>query len=68
MGFLFVGRWVDLFNKYAKTFCTLLQWNGINNSGQSVSAGLYFYTIQAGDPWARSGYSFRDGRKMVLLK
>jgi len=45
-----------------------VQWNGINNSGQSVSAGLYFYTIQAGDPSARSGYSFREGRKMVFLK
>ena len=45
-----------------------VQWNGINNAGQPVSAGLYLYTIQAGDPSARSVYSFREGRKMVLLK
>ena len=36
------------------------QWNGTNNEGQTVAAGLYLYTIQAGD--------FRQTKKMVLLK
>ena len=37
-----------------------VQWNATNNMGQSVSAGLYLYTIQAGE--------FRQTKKMVLLK
>jgi len=37
-----------------------IQWNGTNDAGQPVSAGLYMYTIQAG--------GFRQTRKMVLLK
>jgi len=37
-----------------------LQWNATNNSGQPISAGLYIYTIQAGE--------FSQTRKMVLLK
>jgi len=37
-----------------------VMWNGTNNKGQSVSAGLYLYTIQSAD--------FRHVRKMVLLK
>ena len=35
-------------------------WNATNDAGQPVSAGLYLYTIQAGD--------FRQIKKMVLLK
>ena len=37
-----------------------LQWNGTNNSGHPISAGLYIYTIQAGE--------FSQTRKMILLK
>jgi len=37
-----------------------VQWNATKNMGQSVSAGLYLYTIQAGE--------FRQTKKMVLLK
>ena len=36
------------------------QWNATNNEGQSVSAGVYLYTIEAGD--------YRQTKKMVLLK
>jgi flagellar hook assembly protein FlgD len=37
-----------------------IQWDATNNQGQPVSAGLYLYTIEAGD--------FRQTKKMVLLK
>ena len=37
-----------------------LQWNATNNSGMPISAGLYIYTIQAGE--------FNQTRKMILLK
>jgi arabinogalactan endo-1,4-beta-galactosidase len=37
-----------------------IQWDATNNTGQPVSAGLYLYTIQAGD--------YIQTKKMVLLK
>ena len=37
-----------------------VQWNGINNQGQSLSAGVYLYCIEADN--------FRQTRKMILLK
>jgi len=37
-----------------------VQWNGTNDAGQPVSAGVYLYTINAGE--------FRQAKKMVLLK
>ena len=37
-----------------------VRWNAINDKGAPVSAGLYLYTIRAGE--------FRQTKKMVLLK
>ena len=37
-----------------------LQWDASNQTGMPVSAGLYIYTIQAGE--------FNDTKKMILLK
>jgi hypothetical protein len=37
-----------------------VQWNATDNLGQPVSAGLYLYTIQAGQ--------FKQTKKMILLK
>ena len=37
-----------------------LQWNATNDAGEAVSAGVYLYTVQAGE--------FRQTRKMVLLR
>jgi hypothetical protein len=37
-----------------------VQWNATNDKGASVSAGIYLYTIQAGD--------YSQTKKMVLLK
>ena len=37
-----------------------LQWDATNNIGEGVSAGMYIYTIQAGE--------YRATKKMVLLK
>ena len=37
-----------------------LRWDATNDIGESVSAGMYIYTIQAGE--------YRATKKMVLLK
>jgi len=37
-----------------------IRWDATNDFGESVSAGMYFYTIQAGE--------FRETKKMILLK
>jgi hypothetical protein len=37
-----------------------IKWNATNNKNEPVSAGLYLYTIQAGE--------FSQTKKMVLLK
>ena len=40
-------------------YCSV-RWDATNNFGESVSAGMYIYIIQAGE--------FRSTKKMVLLK
>ena len=37
-----------------------VRWNATNNENQSVSAGSYFYSIEAGD--------FKQTKKMILVK
>ena len=37
-----------------------IQWNATNNQGQPVSAGVYLYSIEAGE--------FMQTKKMILLK
>ncbi len=49
-----------LVNETKSAGFNLEQWNATNNQGQIVSAGVYFYTIRAGD--------FVDTKKMILLK
>jgi hypothetical protein len=50
----------NLVNNYKSSGYNSIQWNATNDKGAPVSAGLYLYTIQAGE--------FRQTRKMVLLK
>jgi flagellar hook assembly protein FlgD len=55
------GRIVkNLVSSQQNTGYKSIQWNATNNAGQPVSAGLYLYTIDAGQ--------FRQAKKMVLLK
>ena len=56
-----MGRVVKtLINDQQTTGYRSLQWNATNDNGAPVSAGLYLYTIEAGQ--------FRQTNKMVLLK
>ena len=56
-----MGRIVKtLLNSSQTTGYKSIQWNATNDRYESVSAGLYLYTIQAGE--------FRQTKKMVLLK
>jgi hypothetical protein len=45
-----------------------VQWDAKDSMGRPVSAGVYLYQIQAGDPSLNSGYGFVQTKKMVLLK
>ena len=55
------GRMVkSLINMNQSTGYHSLRWNATNDIGESVSAGMYIYTIQAGQ--------YRATKKMVLLK
>ena len=56
-----MGRVVKtLINDQQTTGYRSLQWNATNDNGAPVSAGLYLYTIEAGQ--------FNQTKKMVLLK
>ena len=56
-----MGRVVKkLVNSSQTTGFKSVQWNATNDRNEPVSAGLYLYTIQAGE--------FRQTKKMVLLK
>ncbi|MDP7465776.1 MAG: T9SS type A sorting domain-containing protein, partial [Candidatus Marinimicrobia bacterium] len=56
-----LGREVrTLVNEKQEAGFKSVKWNGKNDMGQTVSAGMYFYRIQAG--------SFSKVQKMVLLK
>ena len=56
-----IGRIVNtLVNSSQTAGYKTIQWNATNDRNEPVSAGLYLYTIQAGE--------FRQTKKMVLLK
>ena len=50
----------NLVNTYQSSGYKSVQWNATNNEGQPVSAGVYLYSIEAGE--------FRQTKKMILLK
>jgi len=37
-----------------------VHWDGLNNNGEKVSSGIFFYTIKAGE--------FMETKKMLVLK
>ncbi len=56
-----MGRAIStLVNEHQTAGYRSTHWNATNDAGSHLSAGMYLYTIQAGD--------FRQTRKMVLLK
>ena len=56
-----MGRIVKtLINSFQTAGYKSIQWNATNDRNELVSAGIYLYTIQAGE--------FRQTKKMVLLK
>jgi len=50
----------NLVSEYQNSGFKSIQWNATNNQGQPVSAGVYLYSIEAGD--------YRQTKKMILLK
>ena len=50
----------NLVSTYQSSGYKSIQWDATNNLGQPVSAGVYLYTIEAGE--------FRQTKKMILLK
>ena len=50
----------QLVNEVQNSGYRSIQWDATNNQGQPVSAGVYLYTIEAGE--------FRQTKKMILLK
>ncbi len=56
-----MGRMVKtLVNDLQNSGQNYIKWNGTNDNGEQVSAGLYLYTIQIGE--------YIETKKMVLLK
>jgi len=56
-----IGREIKtLVNKHQVAGFRSVKWDATDNKGQTVSAGMYIFTIQAG--------KFRQTKKMVLLK
>ncbi|MDP7127526.1 MAG: T9SS type A sorting domain-containing protein, partial [Candidatus Marinimicrobia bacterium] len=56
-----MGRTIKIMvNKEQNAGVKSVQWDATDSSGKPVSAGLYLYTIQAGE--------FKQTKKMVLLK
>jgi flagellar hook assembly protein FlgD len=56
-----MGRVVKtMVNKQQNAGYKSVQWNATNDKGVPVSAGLYLYTIEAGQ--------YRKTKKMILLK
>ena len=51
---------MSLVNDYQSAGKYSIHWNGKNEQGESVSAGMYIYSLQAG--------SYRQTKKMILLK
>jgi len=51
---------IELFNDYRSAGIYSIDWNGQNERGLQVSAGVYLYIIDAG--------KFRQTKKMILLK
>ena len=54
------GEVIQLFNDYIHSGTHSIHWNGKNEKGVEVSAGVYFYSIDVGES--------RQTKKMVLLK
>ncbi len=50
----------QLVNEVQNSGYKAIQWDATDNQGQPVSAGVYLYTIEAGE--------FRQTKKMILLK
>ena len=56
-----MGREVrTLINEFQEVGYRTIRWDATDNLGRSVSAGMYIYTLQAGDHYHM--------KKMVLLK
>jgi len=56
-----LGREVKtLVDEYQNAGYKSVFWEGIDNLGKSVSTGIYFYKIEAGD--------FVESKKLIILK
>ena len=51
---------IELFNNYKSAGTHSIGWNGKNERGVKVSAGIYLYSIDVGE--------FRQTKKMIFLK